>query len=167
MLFELERLGLVEKTARGARLIRNITSVAKDPLRTYELLSEDTDTLFGAVEENLHQDDHVSNLHLRTDFDNIYLSDIIPIRRWLIAEGKAFHKRVREYLSKFDKDLHEDKDEDRPAGGKVVLTSYSLSTLPQRSDLIRYYPEKFLQDDTDSDSEETPPPKRQKPKSKR
>ncbi len=94
----------------------------------------------------------MSNLHLRTDFDNIYTSEIIPIRRWLIAEGKAFHKRAREFLSRFDKDLNEDVDETRKAGGKIVLTSFSFSSSPEDDDLKRFYPEQFLQKSTDSDS---------------
>jgi len=129
MLFELERAGLVEKTARGLRLKREEAPAIKNPNEGYEFLSEDIDDLIQSVEENLLTDKFPSNLHMRTTFDNIFLDKLPEVRRWLLNHGRRFHKEARDYLASFDKDLTQLKksDEARAAGGRVALSAYSIS----------------------------------------
>ena len=89
------------------------------------MASNDASDVLEAAQENLSLSPKVPHLHLRTEFDNIYLSELPHIRKWLLLEGSRFHKKVRAFLSKYDKDLHPSKP--AAAGGKVVVGAYSLS----------------------------------------
>lgn len=129
VLFELKRSGAVEETARGLRLVQQMFSVAGDPKQGFSLLSEDIDSLMCAGEENLTRPDEIPNLHIRTDYDNIVVEAVPEIKRWLVDEGKSFHKRAREFLASFDKDINPQLA-DKAGGVRVALTAFSHAILP-------------------------------------
>ncbi len=135
VLFELERAGIVTRTARGLKLRQRERVVGTDALKTYELLGRDIASLIGGVEENINNFRYVGNLHLSTDYDNIYKDSVLDIRRWLINESRAFHKRVREFLAGHDKDITPDPNPHRAAGARVSLTFFG-STTPPSQELI-------------------------------
>lgn len=129
---ELERIGAIEVTDKGLKLIADFERYnASENAAKFNLIATDVDLLISCIQENLSrpkQDrspDEIGNLHLRTDYDNIYLERLPEIRAWLMQEGKEFHRRARDYLSQFDKDINEDSAE---AGGRVVLHAFSLTT---------------------------------------
>lgn len=121
VLNELIRIGSVERTARGGVRIASRVYVPKgDTEQGMQLLARDMDLLAGAVEENLRGVDKVPNLHITTAYDNIPGSQYAKIRKWLLAEGSAFHKRIRSYLSRFDKDIN---PAGNPAGKERIEVS--------------------------------------------
>ena len=126
VLFELKRIGAVKETTNGnLELISNVYTVDKDASAGFEFTAKDIDYLLCAVEENLLSPDGTANLHARTEYDNIYKSDLPKIKKWLLREGSIFHKRVRDYLASFDKDINPSKGKE--GGGKVVIGAYSLT----------------------------------------
>lgn len=131
ILSELERMGAAERSPRGLRLLIQANSVAGDVIRSTELLSQDMESLLQAVDENQKAAADVGNLHIRTEYDNVYLDAIPEIRRWLVEEGKAFHRRAREFLSQHDGDLSPRSPSATPASGRVVLNAFSL-TVPNK-----------------------------------
>lgn len=127
VLFELQRSGAVELTAKGAKLVRRSYSLRDDALDAFGILAQDIDTLIQAVEENVDTSQKITNLHIRTDFDNIYESDLPAVRKWLASEGRAFHKRARKFLARHDKDLGPERPLRDRAGASVTLTAFSLT----------------------------------------
>lgn len=130
VLSELDRLRFVEKTPKGVRLLREVFTMQSDRGSGVEVLSRDIETLFGTVEENLFGQPEISNLHIRTEYDNVVSSRLPEIRRWLVKEGKKFHKKTRNFISKFDKDIASLGDK-TPGGGRVTVTAFSLTSAPQ------------------------------------
>lgn len=136
VLFELERRGFVERTARGVKRAGKVDfySAENEP-EMYEFLSLDVANLVTAVEENIRTPGRdkaqgvTPNLHITTEYDNLFLKDMPEVKRWLWEEGKAFHKRAREFLSTMDKDVAEGRV-DEPAGGRAILSAFSLTQTP-------------------------------------
>jgi hypothetical protein len=127
VLFELERKGMIKRTPQKVTLIRQVYATQANPLQAFQLLAGDFQTLLDAGEENVFgPEELMSNLHIRTEFDNIVKNKLPAIRKWLVEEGKAFHKRAREFLSGMDRDLSPQKDQGE-AGARVSLTSFSFS----------------------------------------
>ncbi|MCB0359459.1 MAG: hypothetical protein KDD44_07475 [Bdellovibrionales bacterium] len=127
VLAEMERIGAVERTARGAKLVSMVRRLNANPSEGFELMASGVASLIEAVEENVLEDQPIRNLHLQTEFGNIYEEDLVQIRKWLLAEGKAFHRRARDYLSQFDKDF---KSRPGKAGARVTLGTFSLTKKP-------------------------------------
>ena len=129
VLNELERSGLIQRSGRGVKLVKQVFRVGTAPQARYDLLANNVETLILAAEENLFEPQKTMNVHFRTEYDNVFVSDLSKIRNWLFEEAKAFHKRAREYISQHDKDF-EDSDESDPtkAGAQVVLSSFSFTT---------------------------------------
>lgn len=129
--FELERIGAVEVTEKGLKLIKDFERMNTESPERYEIIARDVEYLLAAIEENLSRlkedrgPNEVGNLHLRTEYDNVFIQNLPEIRQWIMKEGKELHKRTREYLSQFDKDISEGDDE---AGGRVVLHGFSLTS---------------------------------------
>jgi len=127
VLFEIQRNRAADRTPKGLKLVRRTVAYGNMELKGYELLSKDLDDLISAVSYNLERKDEIGYLHLRTDYDNVCRKDIPEIRKWLILQGKAFHKRVRDYLSQYDKDLNPDLSESKEPSARVSLGSFSFS----------------------------------------
>lgn len=134
VLFELERMQLVERTPRGLRMKESIDFVGDNPEKGFELLSNDINSLISAVEENVFDRQKVSNVHYRAFFDNIYDKDLPLVRRWLARESKRFAKRVQDFLAKHDRDLNLHDDEELIAGKEVSFGFYSLTSHPEDGD---------------------------------
>lgn len=123
VLFELERLGLIENRGNLVKLIKSHHPVSGDAKAALGLLSSDISDLICAVQTNL---DHKNTVHLhgRTEFDNIDPEAISKIRKWLVDEGRELHKRAREYLAKFDRDISGKKS--TRSGVRVSLGTFSF-----------------------------------------
>ena len=129
VLFELIRIGSCERNADRVKLLRSIQFHTDIVERGYELLMRDINTEILAVEQNLKGDAGNRNLHLRTEFDNIFKDDLPQIRAWLLERGAAFHKETREFLSNYDQDLNPTRN--GQAGAKVVLGAFSWTSEDQ------------------------------------
>ena len=127
-LFELQRRGIVKLTPKGVKVLRTSFTVDGDLLKAYELAAKDYDSLILAAEENALRKNTTSNLHHRTEYDNIAPRFVPEIRRWLLDQGKVFHKRAREYLSALDIDLNPELgDGQEPEEGvAVVIGAFSV-----------------------------------------
>lgn len=125
--FELERMGVVERTKSGLKLTSPMSRIGANPDQTFELLSQDSEALIRCVEENTLERQPLTNHHIRTEYDNVYVAELPAIRKWLQVEGEKFQKRVREFLAKRDRDVTP-KREESLAGAKVVVTSFSVTS---------------------------------------
>lgn len=105
VLFELERVGAVKRTPYGVKLSRQSYSQNRDHIAGLKLLASDVDDLASTVDENLCGEGRSPNLHATTEFDAIRQSSAEEIRTWLLREGHAFHKRVRQFLAGHDQEL--------------------------------------------------------------
>lgn len=108
VLFELERIGAVQRTRGGLKLVSRLYNPLGDKRSGFELLASDMGDLMEAVEENLQEGSAgtVPNLHIKTEYDNIPATHAVTIREWCLREGSAFHQRARNFLSQFDRDLN-------------------------------------------------------------
>ncbi len=125
VLFELERLGAVERTANGVRLKTLAFEPNQSSVDGMKLLARDVDDLISAVTTNIEssQSDNLPNFHAASIFDNVNESDLGKIRSWLLKSCSAFHTRVEKFLATKDLDLSPKKG---ASGGKrVVFTSFS------------------------------------------
>ncbi len=132
--FELERKQLITRTPRGIRLIWDSAVQHDDSEKALGIVGKDINSLLFAAEENVKKVHTVKNLHVRTEADNIYLADSDEVRRWLYTQGQAFHKRVRAFLAKHDKDLNARSKGDGRARVRVSIGSYSHIQLPDGPD---------------------------------
>ncbi|MCB0344530.1 MAG: hypothetical protein KDD66_05420 [Bdellovibrionales bacterium] len=127
MLFEMKRIGAVEETSRGLKLLTTESVLRNIPERSLNLLYRNVDSLVRAAEENLTRENEERYYYLRTEFDNIPSSKIEHIRAWLLEKGKEFHKEARSYLAGFDRDLSVEPIEDGSGRAKVVVGGYSAA----------------------------------------
>ncbi|MCB0334176.1 MAG: hypothetical protein KDD55_11790 [Bdellovibrionales bacterium] len=127
VLFALEQIGAVKKGSRGLKLIRGgaVTNPLSD--ENFDLLSRDIEAFILATEQNIAKPDSIGEAYIRTEYDNISREKLPEIRRWLVAHTKAFHKKARGYLSRFDKDLNPEISPETEAGERVILHAFSLS----------------------------------------
>lgn len=126
VLYELERLGLVKKTSDGKlKLLSRVFVPKGDPQAVLEMLAEDAEDLFVAVEENAFtpKEMNVKNHHLKTEYSNIPDQSVPEIQEWMMREGSAFHERARNFLARHDRDIN-------PAlkgegANRIVIASFS------------------------------------------
>jgi len=126
VLCELERLGLVERVRNRVNLIKAFAIFQGAGEKGVALLSRDTGRFVFAVEENLFQPQDPKNLHLATNYDNVLQSELENIRLWLLREGEQFHKRARDYIARYDKDINPSLRKE--GGGKVAVVAFSWTT---------------------------------------
>lgn len=106
VLFELERLGIVEKSERGIRLRLDTVSPRTDVEGGLQILGNDIRDITSAVEENLLGENEIANLHVRTYFDNVRADALPEIKQWLLKEGHAFHAKARDFIAAHDQDIN-------------------------------------------------------------
>ncbi len=130
VLFELERLGSVVRTAQGLKLVKSVGKFDGKSEKALELVSRDVESLIGSAIENISTPKPVLNLHIRTEYDNVLVDKIPKIREWILKEGRAFHKKMRDYISTYDRDIN-------PGGGKgdggarVTVGAFSVTSWPE------------------------------------
>lgn len=128
MLLELDRLGLVEKTARGLRLSSDIDVNYGDEEKRLSLLARNMEALIDASNANADPFEDIGHLHMRTEYDNVFVKDLPKIKEWILKEGKAFHLKVRKFVSRFDNDVQPNSKKE--SGGRVVVGAFSIATDP-------------------------------------
>ena len=126
LLFELERLGLIKKRGSVVRLLKGHHSVQGNTKDALIILSADINDLLNSVDTNLAAKESI-HLHGRTEFDNVDPKAVPKIRNWLIKEGREFHQRAREYLSKYDRDIL-GKPSGEP-GARVAVGTFSFDEI--------------------------------------
>lgn len=126
VLAELVRTKLVEKTEAGLKMLETAEDHSQDANKGYELIGSDIERLIQAGSQNLENRGSPANLHAQTHFDNILCSKIPEVRKWLLEEGMALHRRARAFLAQLDKDINPSGPDD-PGGGVVTLTTFSVT----------------------------------------
>jgi hypothetical protein len=129
ILFELERVGLVERTPRGVKLKSAIYDSTANPEDAYRMLAQDTEAISLTIEENVFEQPELPQLHIRNNYDNIRVDDLPKIRRWLLEEGGKFQNRVERFLSRFDQDNNPKPNKE--GGGNIVVTVFSHIATPE------------------------------------
>ena len=133
VLFELERQGMIER--KGDNLLLKVQSYtpSKNPSESYRLLSQDIDDLMRGVEDNTFSLKGVPHLHLTTSYDNVPVEYLPSLRAWCMREGTKLHRRARNQLSKFDKDLNP-KLKQKSGRARIALGTFSFSEVAETTD---------------------------------
>jgi hypothetical protein len=109
VLFELERIGAIERTPEGLKLVHKTYEPRGSIEESFGILADDTEDLLRSVEENVFEFENAPHLHAKTVYDNIGVDDLDElemIRDWVIRLGAEFHRRARSYLAKYDLDIN-------------------------------------------------------------
>jgi hypothetical protein len=107
VLFELERIGAIEYSDGLVKLRVSEYSPQADVENSVRLLESDVESLVQVVHRNtLSQDRRTQDLHLRTSYDYIDSKRIPEIRGWILEQGAEFHRKMREFLSRLDRDIN-------------------------------------------------------------
>ncbi len=122
VLFELERVGAVERTPTGVKLIAGLQRTHADPKELFRMYAQDSEELLNALDENAFSEAATPHLHARTMYDNVCIEDLPKIRAWLLKQGSAFHKQIRDFVSRFDLDIRPRKG--KTGGGRVYVSSF-------------------------------------------
>jgi len=130
ILFEMERLSLVERVGPEIKLLWNSYQISGDIDDAYTLLERDIRTLVEGVDRNITAASAIPNLHISTRFDNVTETQMRVIREWLLEKGAAFHAEARAFIGSFDKDINPSRHAE-VGGAKVSLTSFSLCESPE------------------------------------
>jgi hypothetical protein len=136
VLFELERVGMVEKTSSGIRLVQDTYTPCKSMEEYFALAERDVKHLIAAVESNAlraNEYDTTPDLHARTEFDRIRPEALEKIREWLVKEGHKLHARARVYLASYDQDFSPDPSFSG-SGARVVLGTFGKVYAPGEDD---------------------------------
>lgn len=124
LLFELERVGAVERVGDTVQLVQFGYTPKGNPEEGFRLFADDAGFLLQSVHENVLEGVRPPHLHVRTEFDNINQMALPEIRQWMYKAGNEFHEKVRKYLSRFDLDLNPKKQ--AQGGAHVALCSFSF-----------------------------------------
>jgi hypothetical protein len=140
--FELERLGMIKRSKDGRlKLVTRVYVPKGDPQAILDMLGEDANDLYQAVEQNAFRGDHLPpNHHLKTEYRNVPLEALPEVRLWLNREGSALHERARNYLSRFDRDLNPEAvgtDTYRVAIGSFSLIEPIKPVTPELAEKIK------------------------------
>jgi hypothetical protein len=127
ILFELERLKLVRRDKDTIILDKAGFEPKGDYDRELALLSSDIEQLINSVSRNIASEGTPENLHITTSYDNISPEHLPEIRKWIFVEGAAFHKKLRSFLSDYDRDLNPKLNKKNDKAVKVVVGSFSNS----------------------------------------
>ena len=129
VLFELERIGAVQRTSKGLKLVSDTYSPNHDVREGFTMLARDTEDLMVAAQENLLDLTEYPNLHHTTEYDNVREDALPKISEWIFKEGEKFHTRARKFISQFDLDVSKSKRKSAKnsseKGVRVSLTSFN------------------------------------------
>lgn len=109
-------------------VIKRFNPTTSSPRDSVELIARDISGLIHSGFENIERADAVPHLHIRTEYDNVYIAALPKLKVWVLEEGKKFHKKAREIFSAADKDLNPD-DSRGKAGAKISLSAFSSWSL--------------------------------------
>ena len=124
VLFELERHGIIKKSENGIELLAQSLSLHEDEGKALDVLSKDVEHLTAAAEENIFERKSVPNLHRRTEYDNVNPAAVPELKKLLLEEGFRLHKKARDIISRYDRDITPDANFEGK-GATVVVGSFS------------------------------------------
>lgn len=125
VLFALKKLGKIEETPRGLKLINDGAIITADYLSGMKIVGRDIDNLLNAAERNLTAPKPELH-HRRTCFTNIPVDEIPAAREWIREEAAKLHERIRLKLAKLDIGADETLTSNKGVG-TVGITSFSYT----------------------------------------
>ena len=125
VLVELERVRAVERRSEKVKLLRGANPLGELSEQALAVMARSVEDQYQSAIENLVAKPTPPNLFLRTAFDNIAPADLPVVRGWILERGREFHREVREYLARYDRDITPSAGND--AGAQVHLMSCSVS----------------------------------------
>lgn len=131
LLFELERLEAIEYVGDRVKLTASEYTPTGDAEHGLGVMEDDISALLETVEGNLGERSARPDLHLKTSYDNIPPERLEEIRAWVLARGATFQGEIREYLSKFDRDLNPEIPEGNERA-RVSVTVFSLGRVIEK-----------------------------------
>ena len=126
VLKEFERLKIVTREGSYIELNKNAYIANESIVDACDLVAADFSDLLVVAKRNTEKKSKVPDLHLSTRYDNICLESIDDIKQWLLAQGAEFHRRARDYLSQYDKDLNPNLWE-KEGGAKVTIGTFGCT----------------------------------------
>jgi len=124
VLFELERAGMIERIPTGIRLKAPVYRPSGDVNQGLEMLASDIEDLTRAVEYNVHGSPDILNLHVKTEYDNIPTTYLPELKKWVLEQGMEFHKKMREKISRYDRDMNKRLKGD--GLGRIAVGTFSF-----------------------------------------
>lgn len=130
VLFELERIGAVEKIRNRVR-VKDAAYIARDDSKgTFLIMSRDVGDLIEAAATNAMEAPEPPHLHATTHYDRIVPSAVPTIKEWFLREGAALHQRARSFLGQFDRDINPSLPKESHTV-RVALGTFSIVQEPQ------------------------------------
>lgn len=135
ILAELERIGAVEQSREGIKLVSRLYVTRGNLKQTMAVVGSDIDDLLRGVEPNVFGDGSDENLHIKTQYDRIALDAVPKIREWIAREGSALHQKARNFISQYDLDINPGlRSADKHC--RVALGSFSFISPPDEDNPI-------------------------------
>lgn len=128
VLFELERSALIKNIDGKITLLGEAFTPSGNIESNFAILSSDLNDIISAVEENTYSKNQDKNLHAKTEFDNIDISELPRIKRWLLDKGAKYHQEAREFLAKFDFDYSPERARKSSASGRIVFGTFAFTS---------------------------------------
>lgn len=126
VIFDLERVGVVQRTKNGLKLLARSYHTT-DSEEGYLLLAEDVEDLMSAAIENIEAQAHpLPNYHAKVFYDNLDLSQLAKINKWVFHQSLLFQEKIAKYLAKYDLDMNPKTDAE--GGGRYVLGIFTRSS---------------------------------------
>jgi hypothetical protein len=107
ILCELERLELVKIVDNQVVPLKSTFISAMNDEKTAHIVARDVDELLSTAEENVSAHGSPPHHHTTTSFDNIPLEFESELRTWINRESSALHKKIRDHVAQYDRDLSE------------------------------------------------------------
>lgn len=125
VLFELERIGAVEKDDTYVRLAQRAYIPKGDAKGIFKMLARDVADLMESAGSNAIDNVEPPHLHAKTHYDKIVADAVPEIRQWFLKEGAELHQRARAYLGQYDTDLNPTLPRDSKTV-RVAIGTFSL-----------------------------------------
>jgi hypothetical protein len=116
VLCELERLGLVRIADGQAVPLKSSFVSAMDDEKTARIIARDMDELMCTAEENVQSTSPRPHHHTTTIFDNIPKQYESELRAWINREAAVLHKKIRQHVSQYDRDVSEKSIREKEKG---------------------------------------------------
>jgi Family of unknown function (DUF6502) len=135
VLFELERIGAVERKDGDVTLHVPHYHIESDLKKALQIVGDDIHDLLLVASSNVENLPQDSQLHLRTEYDNVRKESIPLLRRWLLKEGDRVHSKARRLFARYDKDSNPHVKGE--AGARVSFTTVGCIEIPSHTNTIK------------------------------
>ena len=137
ILDELERVGVVQKSKGGVRLLSRGYIPKAGRLEKIHILGEDAHDLMASIDHNLVEPPSEAFLQRKVFYDNIPEEKMEVLRRQLFQMGEAFIQRVDEVISPCDRDVNPSVKGKGRSSASLGVFYFEESKKPEKNNDIR------------------------------